>query len=70
MALLCHGIVVFVERLQRDPANVDVPGLVSASAGHAGTAATHHAVESASSVLHEGNIGIGGTLDGSKIFDR
>ncbi|HAT5001091.1 hypothetical protein P4S07_012350 [Serratia marcescens] len=26
--------------------------------------------ESASSVLHEGNIGIGGTLDGSKIFDR
>ncbi|HAT5009517.1 TPA: hypothetical protein I9774_000369 [Serratia marcescens] len=26
--------------------------------------------ESASSVLHEGNIGIGGTLDGAKIFDR
>ncbi|MDW7733819.1 hypothetical protein R9X37_00375 [Serratia marcescens] len=26
--------------------------------------------ESASSVLQEGNIGIGGTLDGSKIFDR
>ncbi|WP_432409932.1 hypothetical protein [Serratia marcescens] len=26
--------------------------------------------ESASSVLQEGNIGIGGTLDGAKIFDR
>ncbi|HEJ7912765.1 TPA: hypothetical protein SMI21_001911 [Serratia marcescens] len=26
--------------------------------------------ESASSVLHEGNVGIGGTFDGAKIFDR
>lgn len=26
--------------------------------------------ESASSVLHEGNVGIGGTLDWSKISDR
>ncbi|BEO27657.1 MAG: hypothetical protein E7J62_20690 [Serratia marcescens] len=26
--------------------------------------------ESASSVLHEGNVGIGGTFDGSKIFER
>jgi hypothetical protein len=26
--------------------------------------------ESASSVLREGNVGIGGTFDGSKIFDR
>lgn len=42
MALLCHGIVVFVERLQRDSADVDVPRLVSAAACHAGAVATHH----------------------------
>ncbi|EPG9310888.1 hypothetical protein I9Y15_001902 [Serratia marcescens] len=26
--------------------------------------------ESASSLLHEGNVSIGGTFDGAKIFDR